>query len=105
MDIEKLNRQLYQKMLEEQAQYRSWLLAQPPEEILNYAYEYTVREDILMAMENNEISAEQATALLKSSTPLADVLSEFENREISHMDIVQDCIEDRADSVIEAGQE
>ena len=33
-------------MFAEQETYREWLLSQPSEEILNYTYEYTVREDI-----------------------------------------------------------
>ena len=42
---------LYEAMAKEQANFRDWLVKQPPEEILNHTYEYTVREDILMAME------------------------------------------------------
>ena len=42
---------LYNKMQQEQNEYRAWLLAQPPEEILNHAYEYSVREDIILATE------------------------------------------------------
>ena len=105
MDNKKLNTQLYEKMFEEQEKYRGWLLTQPPEEILNHTYEYTVREDILMALENNDISSEQATALLKSPAPLGDVFKEFENRETGYMDIVLDCITDRANTVIQAEQE
>lgn len=105
MDSEKLNTQLYEKMFEEQEKYRGWLLGQPPEEILNHTYEYTVREDILMSLENNDISGEQATALLKSPAPLGDVFKEFENRETGYMDIVLDCITDRANTVIQAEQE
>ena len=48
MTNEELNTRLYEKMFEEQEKYRGWLLSQPPEEILNHTYEYTVREDILM---------------------------------------------------------
>lgn len=36
-----LNTRLYQKMFAEQEKYKSWLLTQPPNEILNHAYEYT----------------------------------------------------------------
>lgn len=105
MDNEKLNTQLYEKMFEEQEKYRGWLLGQPPEEILNHTYEYTVREDILMALENNDISDEQAAVLLKSPAPLGDIFKEFENRETGYMDIVLDCITDRANTVIQAEQE
>lgn len=31
---------LYNKMQQEQNEYRAWLLAQPPEEILNHAYNH-----------------------------------------------------------------
>lgn len=51
MTNEELNTALYGKMFAEQETYRAWLLSLPPEEILNHAYEYTVREDILMSLE------------------------------------------------------
>ena len=44
------NALLYDKMKAEQDKYRDWLLNQPPEEILNHTYEYTMREDIVMCM-------------------------------------------------------
>lgn len=50
-----LNTQLYEKMEAEQQQYREWLLTQPPDEILNHTYEYTMRQDILMAMEEMDL--------------------------------------------------
>ena len=81
MTNEELNTQLYQKMFYEQEQFREWLLGQPPEEILNHCYTYTVREDILLALETNDLSDRQCQALLKSHTPLEDVFREFEHRE------------------------
>ena len=47
MNESQINLELYHKMREEQDEYRSWLLSQPPKEILNHACEYSVREDIL----------------------------------------------------------
>ena len=44
MTPEEMNTQLYEKLTAEQAKYRDWLMGQPPEEILNHAYEYAVRE-------------------------------------------------------------
>ena len=105
MTNEELNTKLYEKMFAEQEKYREWLMEQPSEEILTHTYEYTVREDILMSLEYHDLSDEQAVALLKSPTPLSDVFKEFENRETGYMEIVLDCITDRADSVIKAEQE
>ena len=81
-----LNTQLYEKMEAEQQQYREWLLTQPPDEILNHTYEYTMRQDILMAMEEMDLSDKQARTLLKSPCPLADVYKHFRNQEHGHME-------------------
>ena len=52
MNSNEKNTALYEKMAAEQDTFRDWLKSQSPEEVLNHAYEYTVREDIVMAMEN-----------------------------------------------------
>ena len=72
--------ELYDKMKAEQDEYRDWLLTQEPSEILNHTYEYTMREDIVMAMEEMELTPNRAKALLRSTSPLADVYKEFERR-------------------------
>ena len=73
MNTNDLNTALYEKMAAEQDKFRDWLKSQPPEEILHHTYEYTVREDIVMAMEELELTDAQAKALLESPSPLADV--------------------------------
>ncbi len=92
--------ELYDKMKAEQDEYRDWLLSQSPSEILNHTYEYTMREDIVIAMEDLELTPKQAKALLKSPSPLADVFEEFKDRETEHMDTIRDSIETRANEVI-----
>jgi len=96
MANEKLLTALYEKMSAEQAQYRQWLLGQPPGEILDHAYEYTVREDIVMEMEELELADAQAKALLKSRTPLADVYDAWGKVETHHMDDIREVIENYA---------
>ena len=99
------NTALYEKMAAEQDKFRDWLKSQPPEEILKHTYEYTVREDILMAMEELDLPQSRAAALLASSSPLADVYKEFSDRETSYMDVVRDSIEQRADAALDAQRE
>ena len=82
MTNEELNTALYKKVFAEQEKYREWLLSQPPNEILNHCYEYTVREDIVLALEEYDLSDKQCKALLKSPSPLADVFKDFEKREL-----------------------
>mgnify|MGYP002559471448 CR=1 FL=1 len=93
---EELNTALYEKMFSEQETYRAWLLAQPPEEILNHTYEYTVREDILMSLEYNSLPNTQVQALLKSPSPLADVFAAWEDRETSYMEEIWQTVTVRA---------
>ena len=99
------NTALYEKMAAEQDKFRDWLKSQPPEEILKHTYEYTVREDILMAMEELDLPQSRAAALLASPSPLADVYKEFSDREISYMDVVRDSIEQRAEAALDAQRE
>ena len=67
MTTEQLQTTLYDRMAAEQQKFKSWLLAQPPDEILNHACEYSVREDILMELEPDDVLPEaQIRALLKS---------------------------------------
>ena len=105
MTNEELNTKLYEKLFAEQENFKGWLLTQPPEEILNHAYEYTIREDILISMEYNDLTDEQASALLQSPSPLADIFKDFEKIEGDHMETVRGCIENRADKEIEKQRE
>ena len=105
MNQEDLNTSLYNKMAQEQETYRAWLLKQPPEEILRHTYEYTVREDILMAMEELNLPRRQAEALLSSPAPLADVYEHFADMETDYMDMIRSSIENRAKDALAAEQE
>lgn len=105
MEQEARMTQLYDKMAAEQAKFRDWLTAQPPEEILNHAYEYAVREDILMYMEEAELPPEQAEVLLASVSPLDDVYRAFSEMETSYMDVVRESIKTQADARLLAQRE
>ena len=105
MNTNDLNTALYEKMAAEQDKYRDWLKSQPPEEILHHTYEYTVREDIVMEMEQLDLTDAQAKALLDSPSPLADVYRYFEKLETGYMDVFRDSIENRAEDVCKAQEE
>ena len=101
MTNEQWNTTLYKQMFTEQEQFRDWLLAQPPQEILNHAYEYVMREDILLSLEYNDLTDAQTAALLSSPAPLADVYKELDYVESSHMEEVWSCVVDRANIVLD----
>ena len=64
------NTALYEKMAAEQDKFRDWLKSQPPEEILNHAYEYAVREDI-------SVKVSTGSAQIKGHTESALPTSKF----------------------------
>ena len=96
MTPEEMNTALYQKMAAEQTKYRNWLMGQPPEEILNHAYEYAVRENILAAAELMDMPQAQAAALLALPTPMEAIYGEWTERKSPDLDPMLDCISDRA---------
>ena len=99
MTNEELNTALYKKMFAEQEKFEDWLLSQSPREILNHAYEYTMREDILLSLEYNDLTSDQAVALLASPSPLDDLYHQYEKMETSHMEEIWSCFENRAEQV------
>lgn len=84
---------LFAKMSAEQGGYRKWLVSLPPEEILEHAYEYTVREAALSLMGKVELSKGQITALFATKTPLTGICDEFFSRDIDYEIELTDCIE------------
>ena len=105
MAKEELNSELYDRKLDEQHEWRQWLVSLDPRQVIDHAYEYANREDILMALEYTELPDEQCRALLKSSCPLADIYTEFERMETDHMDDIRQSIESRAKHIIEMEKE
>ena len=93
---EALQQSLYDKLSREQDKYPDWLKGQPPEEILHHSYEYTVREDILMSMEEMTLSEAETRALLLSPSPMAILYDKFSDLETGYMDTIRDSIEDTA---------
>ena len=93
---EELKNTLMGKLSREQDKYRDWLKDQPPEEILHHSYEYIVREDILMSMEELTLSEAETRALLLSPSPMAILYDKFSDLETGYMDTIRDSIEDTA---------
>ena len=71
-----------------------------PQKISSHTYEYTMREDIILSLEYNDLSDKQCEALLKLPCLLDDIFKDFEKRETDHMDNIQDTIVCRANAVL-----
>ena len=100
MTNDELNTLLYHKLLKEQEQFKEKLRNSSAQEVMQNAYELVIREDILLHLEENDLSDRQARALLKSEHPLSDLFNAWENRESKHMEEIGQAVEDHADKII-----
>ena len=82
MTAEELSKALYEKLVQEQEQYAEWLKTQPPDVILKHAYEYAVREDIVLLLEYNEPTEQEARALLQEQKVIEKVLQLWEEMQL-----------------------
>ncbi len=92
MDEEKLNQALYDKMFGEQENFREKLLTLPPKEILDRAYEYALREDILYSQEFTDHSVETCKALLERKNLLEDLTNYILKQDSPMMEMIPDAI-------------
>ena len=77
LSTENLTATLIKKMEAEQDRYRAWLTDQPPAEILKNTREYVIRENILIALKERDLTTPQAEMLLSSTSPLADIYQDW----------------------------
>ncbi len=96
---------LQDKMSAELDTFRDWLLTRSPAEILEHTFEYTAKTDIVLLMDNVELSNKRLNALLSSPCPLEDVYKEFRDMDTSLTDTIQTCMEDRADTLLKLQRE
>ena len=105
MNQQEVNTALYNKLAAEQAEYRKWLLTQPPEEIVGRAYEYTLREDILTAAEQLELSKAQALELLAANSPMEAICQQFRSLGVGSENLILDCAADWANAALQSKRE
>ena len=96
---EELNAELYEKVSAEFEEYKDNLLMMSPEQMLEHAYAYAVRSDIVIAIECGSIHARQAQALLKADNTLDEIFSKWEDFEKNHMETIRAAIECKANQI------
>ena len=98
MTNEQLNAMLYEKVAEEQKNFKGWLVKQKPEDILDHAYEFASRESIVMEFENIDLPSVQAKSLLALPDTLGVLYKDFQKLDAVETDAILGCIERRAES-------
>ena len=83
--------------------FKTELMLLSPVEVLDKTYEYVCRENILMAMENNDVNNAQAKALLKAPTSLTDVYNKYASWEHGgQQEEIWNAVEARSGEVLRA---
>lgn len=104
MNTEELNLQLYNKMSAEFEKFKEELLNSSPQEVLDRAYEYIIKDDIVLSLECSDLTASRADALLKSENSLDEVYDAWMESESSHMDEIREVLDSAAESLIRDAQ-
>ena len=91
--------QLLTKMHSEFAEYETWLLQQTASVILDNAFQYTTKQDILMHAESVDLSPAQLETLLHLKAPLEEVFETYRNTDsdllmIEMHDAMETCADD-----------
>ena len=96
---EELNAELYEKVSAEFEEYKNNLLMMSPEQMLEHAYAYAVRSDIVIAIECGSIYARQAQSLLNADNTLDEIFGKWEDFEKNHMETIRTAIECKANQI------
>ena len=97
--IEEINAALYNKMSKEQENFIQVLKQSTPDKIIEKAYEIVMREDILLSIEGKDMPVSKAKQLLKLDKPLDSIYQEWLENDYSHMEMIEDTINDFADKL------
>lgn len=62
-------------------------------------------QDMMLCMEDMELSPKQAKAMYQSPSPLRDTLSDFDKRETDHMENLRDSLEATANKCVRVQKE
>lgn len=93
MTTEQLSKAVYDRMYAEQQEFRKQLLGMKPEDILDQAFVYAVREYILSVMESTVLSMSEADALLATETPLAQVYKTYLGMDTNYIENISEALE------------
>ena len=83
---------LQQKVDAELEQYRSGLLSQGAQAVMDNAYELVIKSELAVLLESAFLSKQQVRALLDQENPLAYIYERWENDHVSIVDLLCDNI-------------
>ena len=97
MDTREVNIILRKKARAELTILRKQLLAKSPQEVLDRAYEYATKSDMVTLINETEFSANQARALLRRPRLLDSLFKEYGGHSSNSMDVLVSFMMDKAE--------
>lgn len=97
MNAKEANIILRQKVRTELALLRRRLVAQSPQAVLDRAYEYATKSDMVTLINETEFAAEQARAMLSKPKLLDCLFKEYGNHSSNSMDVLVSFMTDKAE--------
>lgn len=76
------------------------LKTKSPEQIIELAYELTIKEDLLSIFENTDFSQEEAKALYSQKYPLDSLYQEWLSNDLTYMDQLRETVDDKIKSAV-----
>ena len=99
------NTLLYDKMKSELDKFIAELKTKSPEQIIELAYELTIKEDLLSIFENTDFSQEKAKALYSQKYPLDSLYQEWLSNDLTYMDQLRETVDDKIKSAVKEMKE
>ena len=87
------NELLYNKLNDEYELFISQMKFLSPERVIEYAYEITIKKEILSCCEFSERSQTDAKALYELKYPLHELYEEWLSNDFSFSDVINDTID------------
>lgn len=98
--ITKINEMLYKKIDIEFDNFYEYLKTLPHEKIMSQSQEITVKENLIYALQSQELPYYEAKALLSLKNPLEELYQEWKNTRKSHIDSLRNIIEHRVEKAM-----
>lgn len=93
METNPMHKAVLAKLENELEVYRQYLLSLPCNEAIEHSYEYTIKKDIVIAMENSDFPEDGYKLLLSSPCLLDDIYNTFVSMEDDYMETINYSIE------------
>lgn len=100
MTNSELNEILYNKMCNEFKEFENKLLEKDSREVLESAYGYIIRKDILCAIEENNLTDKKCKALLTEKYPLESIYNYWLDSDFSYMDEIRNAINGKTEMLL-----